>query len=67
MTVKTEAEPFMMTFKESFEVPRVEGQYNSEKQIREIKDSGGKVIPFIESNDMTAMGSTRTGERSGEH
>lgn len=67
VTAKTEKKPFMMSFKESFKVPRVGGSYNKDIQVREVKDENGKTIIFIKSGEMLTMGSTRTGERTSEH
>jgi len=60
-------QPMMIEFKQNFRNPKVGGEYNPDSQIREIKTKDGKAEPFIETGDMTAMGSTRTGERANEH
>ena len=61
------AQPVMIGFKQEFKNPKVGGEYNPDSQIREIQTENGQRKPFIESGDMTAMGSTRTGERATEH
>ena len=58
--------PFMLGYLQEFRVPRPGGRYDPELQVRFVKVGEGEV-PFVETNEMSGMGSTKTGERAGEH
>ena len=59
-------QPIMMGLKNNFRRHRVGGEYDAQLQLR-VSQREGKIVPYIETSDMKAMGSTHTGERAGEH
>ena len=66
MVAKGEA-PFMIGYLQEFKVPKPGGEYNPDLQVRVVRVEPGKEIPFVHTGEMNGMGSTKTGERAGEH
>lgn len=59
--------PFMMGYMREFTIPKAGGKYDPKLQVRVVKLAKGQEIPFVQTGEMSGMGSTKTGERAGEH